>query len=158
MMITMPKVLWAVPLLLALSGCSSLGVFRESDTAAAPAPTAVEPPSTATARLAQEPQDLVPAPASMQAASIRQAVSGKTFRWQGPNNSGTTLFAQDGTSLIEVDGKGTAQGTWQVRDGQLCETIKPGSAVLPKGSPLRCNPFSGAGGRYKVGPATFTAS
>jgi hypothetical protein len=143
---------------MALAGCTSMSVFKESE---APAP--VQKPSMAqNARpsLAPEPGLAPEAPsqqAGIPAATIRQAIAGKSFRWRGPNNSGTTLFAQDGNSLIEVDGKGTTQGKWVARDGQLCESVNPGP-ILPKGSPLKCNPFSGTNGKYRVGPATLTPS
>jgi hypothetical protein len=148
-----------IALSMTLAGCTSMSIFKENE-ASAPAPKPNTMAKTAKPSLAPE-LDVEPvAPvqqASVSAASIRQAIAGKSFRWVGPNNSGTTLFAQDGNSLIEVDGKGTTQGKWVARDGQLCESVNPGP-ILPKGSPLKCNPFSGANGKYRVGPATLTAS
>jgi hypothetical protein len=148
-----------IALSMALAGCTSMSVFKENE-----ASVPVEKPGLAQRQgktsLAPEPDFAPTEPtqsAAIPAARIRSTVAGKSFRWQGPNNSGTTLFAQDGNSLIEVDGKGTTQGKWVARDGQLCESVNPGP-ILPKGSPLKCNPFSGSNGRYKVGPATLTPS
>ncbi|MGH6819392.1 MAG: hypothetical protein ACREDU_00845, partial [Methylocella sp.] len=45
-------------------------------------------------------------PKPLAAAEIRTILSGKSWRFAGPNNTGTTLYAADGTSLVEVDGKG----------------------------------------------------
>ncbi len=89
------------------------------------------------------------------AAEIRSILSGKSWRFAGPNNTGTTLYAADGTSLVEVDGKGKTTGRWQTQDGQLCESFDP-AAFLPGGVPMSCYPFSGSGGTYQVGKATFT--
>jgi hypothetical protein len=89
------------------------------------------------------------------AAEIRTILSGKSWRFAGPNNTGTTLYAADGTSLVEVDGKGKTTGRWQTQDGQLCESFDPAS-FLPSGVPMSCYPFSGSGGTYQVGKATFT--
>lgn len=92
---------------------------------------------------------------TMSAAEIRNILSGKSWNFQGPNNSGTTLYADDGTSLVEVTGKGTTRGTWTTKDGQLCESFAP-APFLPNGVPLTCYPFSGSGGTYQAGKATFT--
>jgi hypothetical protein len=94
-------------------------------------------------------------PAGLSAAEIHQILSGKSWHFQGPNNSGTTLYAADGTSLVEVDGKGTTKGTWTTKDGQLCEAFSP-APFLPNGVPMTCYPFSGSGGTYQAGKATFT--
>jgi Protein of unknown function (DUF995) len=91
----------------------------------------------------------------MSAAEIRNILSGKSWNFQGPNNSGTTLYADDGTSLVEVNGKGTTRGTWTTKEGQLCESFAP-AAFLPNGVPLTCYPFSGSNGTYQAGKATFT--
>jgi hypothetical protein len=147
-----------VMLAFVLAGCTSMSVFKENEaTAPAPKPGLAQAPKKA---LAPEPDLAVVEPVQptgLPASKIRSSVAGKSFRWVGPNNSGTTLFAQDGNSLIEVDGKGTTQGKWVARDGQLCESVNPGK-VLPEGSPLKCRPFSGSNGNYKVGPVTFTQS
>lgn len=94
-------------------------------------------------------------PQVMSASEIRTILSGKSWRFQGPNNIGTTLYAADGTSLVEVDGKGTTKGKWQAKDGQLCESFDP-APFLPGGVPMSCYPFSGSGGTYQAGKATFT--
>jgi hypothetical protein len=52
-------------------------------------------------------------------------LAGSSWRFKGPNNTGTTLYAEDGTSLVEVDGKGTTKGKWMTKDGQLCESFDP---------------------------------
>lgn len=92
---------------------------------------------------------------TMSAGEIRQALAGKNWRWQGPNNSGMTIFAADGTSLVEVNGKGTTTGKWEARDGQLCESFAP-APFLPGGVPLSCKSFSGSGSNFRVGEATFS--
>ena len=95
------------------------------------------------------------APAGLSQADINNILSGKSWRWSGPNNSGVTLYASDGTSLVEVTGKGTTTGTWSAKDGQLCEAFAP-APFLPKGVPLNCQPMTGSGNVYQVGQATFT--
>ena len=95
------------------------------------------------------------APQVMSAAEIRTILSGKSWHFQGPNNTGTTLYAADGTSLVEVDGKGTTKGKWRAEEGQLCESFDP-APFLPGGVPMSCYPFSGSGGTYQAGKATFT--
>ena len=94
-------------------------------------------------------------PAGLAAADIRNILSGKSWRWSGPNNSGVTLYASDGTSLVEVTGKGTTTGTWSTKDGELCESFAP-APFLPKGIPMSCKPITGSGNVYHVGEATFT--
>ena len=94
-------------------------------------------------------------PTGLSAADIRGILSGKSWRWSGPNNSGVTLYADDGTSLVEVTGKGTTTGTWSVKDGELCEAFAP-APFLPKGVALNCQPMTGSGNVYQVGQATFT--
>ena len=94
-------------------------------------------------------------PQVMSAADIRNVLQGKSWRFQGPNNTGTTLYAADGTSLVEVDGKGTTKGKWMAKDGQLCESFDP-APFLPGGVPMSCYPFSGSDGTYQAGKATFT--
>ena len=96
-----------------------------------------------------------PQPTGLSAADIRNILSGKSWRWSGPNNSGVTLYASDGTSLVEVTGKGTTTGTWSAKDGQLCEAFAP-APFLPKGVALNCQPITGSGNVYQVGQATFT--
>ena len=94
-------------------------------------------------------------PGLLTAADIRAALSGKSWRWSGPNNSGVTLYASDGTSLVEVTGKGTTTGTWSAKDGELCEAFAP-APFLPKGVAMNCQPITGSGNVYQVGQATFT--
>ena len=96
-----------------------------------------------------------PAPTGLSQADIQNILSGKSWRWSGPNNSGVTLYASDGTSLVEVTGKGTTTGTWSAKDGQLCEAFAP-APFLPKGVALNCQPMTGSGNVYQVGQATFT--
>lgn len=100
---------------------------------------------------------LAPSPSGMSAAEIRSVLAGKSWHFKGPNNTGTTLYAEDGSSLVEVDGKGTTKGKWMTKDGQLCESFDP-AAFLPGGVPMSCYPFSKgtAPGSYQAGKATFT--
>lgn len=133
----------AVVCLVGLTGCTNMNIFK--DTPSSPPP---------------EPQvDLQPDPigpsGGMSAAQIKQILSGKSWKWASPKNSGVTLYADDGSSLVEVTGKGTTTGKWSVKDGQLCESFSP-APFLPKGVPMTCQPFSGSGNTYKVGQATFT--
>jgi hypothetical protein len=125
-------------LMSALAGCTSMGLFRDNKEPEVSAPL--------------EPQV---SPTAMTSDQIRGVLAGKSWRWQGPNNSGTTLYASDGTSLVEVDGKGTTSGKWEARNGQLCESFSP-APFLPQGMDTVCQPFTGSGNSYQVGPATFT--
>ncbi len=97
------------------------------------------------------------APQGLSASEIRTTLSGRSWRFQGPNNTGTTLYADDGTSLVEVDGKGTTKGKWTTKDGQLCESFDP-APWLPGGVPMSCYPFArgAAPGSYQAGKAVFT--
>ncbi len=97
------------------------------------------------------------APQGLSAAEIRTTLSGRSWRFKGPNNTGTTLYAEDGTSLVEVDGKGTTKGKWTTKDGQLCESFDP-APWLPGGVPMSCYPFARgtAPGSYQAGKAVFT--
>ena len=99
--------------------------------------------------------DTTPGPTGMSASEIHDILQGKSWHWVGPNNTGTTLYAADGTSLVEVDGKGTTKGKWTTQDGQLCESFDP-APFLPQGVPMSCYDFSGSGNNYKAGKATFT--
>jgi hypothetical protein len=94
---------------------------------------------------------------AMTASEIRSTLSGKSWRFQGPNNTGTTLYADDGSSLVEVDGKGTTKGEWMTKDGQLCERFYP-APWLPGGVPMSCYPFarSTTPGSFQAGKAVFT--
>ena len=97
-------------------------------------------------------------PQAMSAAEIRTTLSGKSWRFQGPNNTGTTLYADDGSSLVEVDGKGKTKGKWMTKDGQLCESFDPSPPWLPGGVPMSCYPFSRgtAPNTYQAGKAVFS--
>ncbi len=123
---------------ISLAACANMGLFKDSK----------EPEAS----LAPEP---LPSDNAMTSGQIRSVLAGKSWRWTGPNNSGTTLYASDGTSLVEVDGKGTTSGKWEARDGQLCESFSP-AQFLPKGMDTVCQPFTGSGSTFQVGPATFT--
>lgn len=130
---------------LLLAGCSSMNVFKDNPESA---PPPEEPVMDAPAARV--------APTGMSASAINKALSGKSWKWQGPKNSGVTLFANDGSSLVEVTGKGTTTGKWQTKDGQLCEQFAP-APFLPNGVPMTCQPFSAAGpNAYRYGQATFT--
>jgi hypothetical protein len=131
--------------LVALTGCTSMGIFKDS-----PTTTAAQPQPD----IAAEPL-MRTAPGTLSGAQIKQLLSGKSWKWSSPRNSGVTLYADDGSSLVEVTGKGTTTGKWTVKDGQLCESFSP-APFLPKGVPMTCQPFSGSGNVYTVGQATFT--
>jgi Protein of unknown function (DUF995) len=124
-----------------LSGCSGMNIFKDS----APEPQA----------LPNDPAEPQVGSLGLSADEIRKTLSGKSWNWSGPSNSGVTLFAEDGTSLIEVKGKGTTKGKWFAKDGELCESVDP-AKFIPQGAPMSCRPFSGQGGNYQVGNAQFT--
>ena len=98
------------------------------------------------------------APQGMSAAEIRSTLAGKSWRFKGPNNTGTTLYANDGSSLVEVDGKGKTKGKWMTKDGQLCESFDPSPPWLPGGVPMSCYPFSRGAtpNTYQAGKAVFS--
>jgi hypothetical protein len=98
------------------------------------------------------------APQGMTAAEIRSTLAGKSWRFKGPNNTGTTLYANDGSSLVEVDGKGKTKGKWMTKDGQLCESFDPSPPWLPGGVPMSCYPFSRGAtpNTYQAGKAVFS--
>ena len=126
-----------------LQACASMNVFKDNSADQA----AMSPPPL---------QPLAPAPAmALSAAQIKTLMAGKSWSWQGPKNSGVTLYANDGSSLVQVNGKGTTKGTWVAKDGQLCESFAP-APFLPQGVPLSCQAMTGSAGTYKVGQATFT--
>jgi Protein of unknown function (DUF995) len=99
--------------------------------------------------------DAAMATGTITADEIREAMSGKSWRWSSPKNSGVTLYASDGTSLVEVKGKGTTTGTWMAKDGQLCESFAP-APFLPQGVPMTCQTVTGSGTNFRVGEADFT--
>lgn len=125
----------------ALAGCANMGVFKDSA-------------SPQSADLAPMPDQMAATPASVPAGQIKTLLTGKSWRWVGPKNSGVTLYAADGTSLVEVTGKGTTGGKWSAKDGQLCESFNP-APFIPQGVPNTCQPFTGVGGKYTVGQASF---
>jgi hypothetical protein len=134
-----------------LTGCSSMGVFKDSPESTAALPEAK------TEALEPEAEPLAPAVSKSQlsAGQIRKIISGKSWKWTSPKFNGVTLYADDGSALIEVTGKGTTTGKWLAKDGQLCESTAP-APFLPSGSPMKCRPMSGGGNTYSVGQATFT--
>lgn len=142
-MMPMKSTLSMVLAALALSACSDMNLFKDSPQEPAPAPMPTE-------------RNMSTAPTgNLTASQIKAALSGKSWKWAGPNNSGVTLYANDGSSLVEVTGKGTTTGKWVAKDGQLCESFSP-APFLPKGVPLTCQPMTGGGGAYQVGSTTFT--
>ena len=98
-------------------------------------------------------------PQGLSAGEIHTILAGRSWNFRGPNNTGTTLYAEDGSSLVEVDGKGTTKGRWMTKDGQLCESFDP-APFLPGGVPMSCYPFSRGDqpGTYQAGKAVFTAA
>ena len=147
MKMTLRSIVFVVVAGTVLSGCSSMNLFKDSPSATAPEPdlAAVDP----------DPLPLEPVSTGIPAAQIRKTLSGKSWKWNSPKNSGVTLYANDGSSLVEVTGKGTTTGKWQAKDGQLCESLSP-APFLPNGMALNCLPMTGSGNRYQVGQATFT--
>ncbi len=140
----MTKIATLLMLGISLAGCTNMSVFKDNS---APQPIDL-PPDPA-------PMDPAPmAPTAVSAGQIKTLLTGKSWRWVGPKNSGVTLYASDGTSLVEVSGKGTTGGKWQAKDGQLCESFTP-AKFIPQGVPMTCQPFTKEGGKYKVGQATF---
>lgn len=131
---------------LLLTGCTSMNVFK--DNPESPPVADLEPVDP----IEQAP--LQSGPQGLSAAQINKALSGKSWKWRSPKNSGVTLYANDGSSLVEVTGKGTTTGKWMAKDGQLCEKFEP-APFLPSGVPMTCQPISGGGNTYKVGQATF---
>jgi Protein of unknown function (DUF995) len=126
-----------------LAGCSSMNVFKDS----APAEPQV--------MSAAPEQDLMPeTPTNLTALEIKSLLASKSWSWSSPRNSGVTLYAADGTSLVQVTGKGTTKGKWIAKEGQLCESFAP-AKFIPKGVPMNCQPFTGTAGNYKLGPASF---
>ena len=131
-----------------LAGCTSMNVFKDDNT----------PPPLANDLPPEEPVLVAPPagkPGEIKAAQINKILSGKSWKWTAPKFSGVTLYANDGSSLIEVTGKGTTTGKWMAKDGQLCEKIEP-APFLPGGQPMQCRAFSGNGENFRVGNANFT--
>ncbi|MCA0432688.1 MAG: DUF995 domain-containing protein [Proteobacteria bacterium] len=140
---TLKPILTAITCALLLSGCASLNVFKDNKS-----------DSSMSSQNDLQPSDTL-SPGTMSASQIKGILSGKSWKWSSPRNSGVTLYADDGSSLVEVTGKGTTTGKWTVKDGQLCESFSP-APFLPNGVPMTCQPFSGSGSTYRVGQATFT--
>jgi hypothetical protein len=140
-MLRMTKTTPILALALLLAGCTNMNVFKDST-----APQVND--------LAPEPAPVPMAPVKVSAGQIKTLLAGKSWRWTGPKNSGVTLYASDGTSLVEVSGKGTTGGKWTAKDGQLCESFSP-ATFIPQGVPMTCQAFTSSGGKYKVGQATF---
>ncbi len=130
----------------ALSACTNMNLFKDS--AAPPSSSMASPPP-----LADEPT-ITATPTVLTSAQIKSLLTGKSWAWNGPKNSGVTLYASDGTSLVQVTGKGTTSGKWITKDGQLCESFSP-ATFIPQGVPMACQTFTGNAGTYKVGQATF---
>jgi hypothetical protein len=131
-----------------LAGCASMNIFKDDNT----------PPPLANDLPPEEPLVVAPPPAAgargLKAAQISKILSGKSWKWSAPNFSGVTLYANDGSSLIEVTGKGTTTGKWYTKDGELCESIAP-APFLPGGQGDECRKFSGNGNNFTVGKAKF---
>jgi hypothetical protein len=151
MIMTMKSI---APLALAgfiLAGCSSMNVFKDDASA---------PPPEAEAVAAPAPEPLEPQQANvMSAAAINKKLSGKSWKWQGKEFSGVTLYANDGSSLVEITGKGTTTGKWVTKDGQLCEKLEPAPflpATLPITQKMTCAKVADAGANLRVGGGTFT--
>jgi hypothetical protein len=124
---------------LSLAGCASTGgMFGSRQAAEADMPSMADEQA-----------------AALPATDIKRAISGKSWRWASPKNSGVTLYASDGTSLVQVDGKGTTTGKWSAKDGYLCESFAP-APFIPEGLALSCKPISGGGAKFRVGEADFT--
>ncbi|MDP8997408.1 MAG: DUF995 domain-containing protein [Pseudomonadota bacterium] len=128
-----------------LDGCASMNLFKDSTPQQDAAVQQQPLPAPGMAPGASGP---------INAAQIKTLLTGKSWRWSSPKYAGVTLYASDGTSLVEVTGKGTTQGHWETRDGQLCESFAP-AAFLPQGVPMTCQAFTSSNGHYMVGPATF---
>lgn len=137
---------------LLMTGCTSMNVFK--DDATSQPPVADLPP--------EEPmvQNQAPVAGGATSDQISKKISGKSWKWNSPNYSGVTLYANDGSSLIELKGKGalapvTTTGRWQAKNGQLCESVKAAPPVLTKDVGLTCKPFANAGTGFNVGKANF---
>ncbi len=137
-----------------LSGCTSMNFFKD-DTSSQPPPPDLPP---------EEPQmqePMAPAASGVGSAMISKKISGKSWKWTSPNYSGVTLYANDGSSLIELKGKGTlapvtTTGRWEARNGELCESVKAAPPVLTADVAKSCKPFTSTGNTsFTVGKANF---
>jgi len=80
------------------------------------------------------------------ADEIRSTISGKTFQYTRASGTGLVTFNADGTSSVQDDVKGSGSGTWQAKDGELCETLDGQS---------QCGPFKSTGDAYFAGKTRF---
>jgi hypothetical protein len=80
------------------------------------------------------------------ADEIRSTVSGKTFQYTRAGGTGLITFNADGTSSVQDDAKGSGSGTWQAKEGELCETLDGQS---------QCGPFKSTGDAYFAGKTRF---
>jgi hypothetical protein len=137
-----------------LTGCSSMNVFKDDSP---PPPEPDLPP--------EEPVMMAPqaAPKGPSAAEISKRISGKSWKWSSPNYSGVTLYANDGSSLIELKDKVkgnlapvTTTGRWRAENGMLCESVKAAPPVLTADVEEKCKPFSSSTpNAFAVGKANF---
>ena len=135
-----------------LSGCASMNVFKDD--------TSPVPPS---ADLAPEEPPLIQsqvALAGTPASQISKKIAGKSWKWSSPNYSGVTLYANDGSSLIELKDKSsrapvTTTGRWRAENGKLCESIKAAPPILTTKVDEVCKPFTNNGNAFTVGKANF---
>jgi hypothetical protein len=138
---------------LLLSGCTSMNVFKDD---ASTAPPVVDLPPEEPAMKMTAPQ-----PGGMSAKQISQKISGKSWKWTATNYSGVTLYANDGSSLIELKNAAslkpvTTTGRWRAESGMLCETVNAAPPVLKTKVEEACKPFSDRGNNsFQVGSATF---
>jgi hypothetical protein len=141
-----------------LAGCTSMNVFKDD---------AAPPPAVENDLAPEEPEVALQKSSSvrssgLKAAEINKVISGKSWKWTATNNegavviSGVTLYANDGSSLVEISGKGTTTGKWLAKDGQLCESMSAAPPFLPKGKDMFCNPIIKNANGYDVGAAKFT--
>ncbi len=136
-----------------LSGCSSMNVFKD-DTSAPPAANDLAPEDPPMMEPPQKMSSGVPS------SQISKKIAGKSWKWSSPNYSGVTLYANDGSSLIELKSKGaltpvTTTGKWDAQNGQLCESVKAAPPVLEKDVARACKPYTSTGTGFKVGSANF---
>ncbi len=135
-----------------MTGCTSMNVFKDDASTLPPAnDLAPEEPMM---------QTEAPAVGGNSAAQISKKISGKSWKWSSPNYSGVTLYANDGSSLIELKGKSalapvTTTGRWEARNGQLCESVKAAPPVLSTDVAMSCKPFTSTGNSFMVGKANF---
>lgn len=141
-----------------LAGCASMNVFKDDSSPPPAIENDLAPDDDANLTLDNSSsQKSKPTASGVKAAEITKALAGKSWKWSSDRVSGVTLYANDGSSLVEVTGKGTTTGNWVAKDGQLCEKLSP-APFLPKGKDEVCNPVTKIADGYQVGPAKFTLS